>query len=119
MFSFCLTYCVCGLFSAGQKAHSFSYLWGLPPIGRVRLVHFEQYSLGELVSVFWWIELNLASLKVSAVSSNVFWVVFALGIALGSLSANGQGCVPVLLKDRHQAFGPEACWTLGGIWSYC
>ena len=94
MFSFCLTYCVCGLFSAGQKAHSFSYLWGLPPIGRVRLVHFEQYSLGELVSVFWWIELNLASLKVSAVSSNVFWVVFALGIALGSLSANGQGCVP-------------------------
>ena len=71
------------------------------------------------MSVFWWIESDLASLKVSAVSSNVFWVVFALGIALGSLSANGQGCVPVLLKNRHQASGPEACWTLGGVWSYC
>ena len=70
---------------------------GFAPLGRVGLVHFEQYSLGESVSVFWCIESDHACLKVSAVSSNVFWVVFTLGIALGSLSANGQGCVPHFL----------------------
>ena len=49
--------------------------------------------LGGLMPVFWWMELDLVSLRGSAESSSVFWGVYGLGIALGSLSANGQGCV--------------------------
>ena len=79
----------------------------------------EDFLFEVLMPVFRWRELDLVSPKISATSSGVFWGVCGLVMALGSLSANGQGCVPVLLKDRHQAFGPEACWTLGGIWSYC
>ena len=43
--------------------------------------------------VFWWIELDFVSLRGTAESSNMFWGVYGLGIALGSLSANGHGCV--------------------------
>ena len=43
----------------------------------------------ELVSVFWWVKLNLVSLKGSAVPSGVFWDVCRLGMALDYLSANG------------------------------
>ena len=49
--------------------------------------------LGGLMPVFWWMELDLVSLRGTAESSSVFWGVYGLGIALGSLSANGQGCV--------------------------
>ena len=55
--------------------------------------------LGELVSVFWWVELDLSSLKCNEVSSSEFWGVYGLGMALGSLSFNAQGCVPVLLEN--------------------
>lgn len=41
--------------------------------------------------VFWWRELDLVSLKISATSSSVFWSVCGLVMALGSLSAKGQG----------------------------
>ena len=43
--------------------------------------------------VLWWMELDFVSLRGTAESSSVFWGVYGLGIALGSLSANGQGCV--------------------------
>ena len=49
--------------------------------------------LGGLVPVLWWMELDFVSLRGTAESSSVFWGVSGLGIALGSLSANGQGCV--------------------------
>ena len=55
--------------------------------------------LGELVSVFWWMELDLFSLKCNEVSSSEFWVIYGFGIALGSLSFNAQGCVPELLEN--------------------
>ena len=55
--------------------------------------------LGELVSVFWWVELDLLSLKCNEVSSSEFWGVYRFGMTLGSLSFNSQGCVPVLLEN--------------------
>ena len=50
--------------------------------------------LGKLVSVFWLVELDLLSLECNEVSSSEFWGVYGFGMALGSLSFNGQGCVP-------------------------
>ena len=37
-----------------------------------------------------WMEQDPVSLKGSATSSSVFWVIYRLGMALGSLSANGR-----------------------------
>ena len=47
--------------------------------------------------VFWWVWLDLVLLVGRALSVGVFWGVCELIIILGSLSANGWGCVPVLL----------------------
>ena len=47
--------------------------------------------------VFWWMRLDLVFLVGRSVSSGVFWGVCDLFMILGSLSANGWGCVPVLL----------------------
>jgi len=55
--------------------------------------------LGELVSLFWWMELDLFFLECNEVSSNEFWGVYGFGMALGSLSFNAQGCVPALLEN--------------------
>ena len=52
-----------------------------------------------------------------AVSGGVFWGVCKLSMILGSLSANGWGCVPVLLVDWHGASSTGACWPLGGAGS--
>ena len=51
--------------------------------------------------LFWWVGLHLVFLLGRAASSGVFWGVCELSMILGSLSANGQGCVPVLLVDWH------------------
>ena len=51
--------------------------------------------------MFLWMELHLVSLKGSAMSNSEFWSVYGFGTALGSLPANVQCNVPVLLKDRH------------------
>ena len=55
--------------------------------------------LRKLVSVFWWMELDLVPLDGSAVSISKIWCVYGFGMALGSLSVNVQGCVPVLMED--------------------
>ena len=55
--------------------------------------------LGELASVFLWVELNVFSLECNEVSSSVFWGVNGFGIALDSLSLNVQGFVTVLLYN--------------------
>ena len=55
--------------------------------------------LGELASVFWWVELDLFSLECNDVSSSEFWGVYGVGMALNSLSFNAQGCVPALLEN--------------------
>ena len=47
-------------------------------------------------------------------SGGVFWGVCGLIMILGSLSANGWGCVPVLLVFWHRVFSTVACWSLSG-----
>ena len=55
--------------------------------------------LGGLVSVFWWVELDLFSLEYNEMSSSEFGGVYGFGVALGSLSFNAQGYVPGLLEN--------------------
>ena len=73
--------------------------------------------LGRLVPVFWWMELGLIFLKSSAMSSHVFRAVYGFSTALGSVSTNVQGCVPIFLKDWPGASSTGACCLLGGAWS--
>ena len=55
----------------------------------------------ELVSVLWWVELELFSLECNKVCSSGYWGVYGFNMALGSPSFNIQGCVPVLLENYH------------------
>ena len=62
-------------------------------------------------------KLHLVSLKGNAVFSNVFWEFILTLFGFGqSVSTNGRGCVPVLLKVCREASGTEAYWPLGGDW---
>lgn len=54
--------------------------------------------LGELASMFWWVELNFFSLECNEVFSGEFWGVYGFGMALDSPSCNDQGCVPVFWR---------------------
>ena len=47
-------------------------------------------------------------------SSGVFWGVCDVIIILSSLSADGWGCVPVLLIVWHRVSSTVACWSLSG-----
>ena len=49
--------------------------------------------------MLWWVELDFLSLKCNEESSIEFWGVDGFGMALGRLSFNAQGCVPVLLEN--------------------
>ena len=64
--------------------------------------------------VFWWVWLLLFFLVGRAASCGVFRGVCDLIMILGSLSANGWGCLPVLLVVWHGAFSTGACLPLGG-----
>ena len=44
----------------------------------------------------------------------MFWGVCELIMILGSLSAIGWGCVPVLLVVWHRVSSTVACWSLSG-----
>ena len=50
--------------------------------------------LGEFMSLFWRMELDLFSLEGNAVSSSAFYGVCGFGMTLDSLSLNVQGCAP-------------------------
>ena len=67
--------------------------------------------------VFWWTSLDLVFLLATFTSGGVFWGGCGL-IILGSLSANGWGCVPVLLVVLHRVSSTVACWSLSeaGFW---
>ena len=69
--------------------------------------------------MLWWVELSLFPLMGSASSGGVFWGVCELSTTLGSLSADGWCCVPVLLVVWHEVSGTEACRQLGGNRSWC
>ena len=62
------------------------------------------------MSVFWWVGLDLVFLVGRATCGVVFWGVYELCMILGSASANGWGCVPVLLVVWHGASSTGACW---------
>ena len=59
--------------------------------------------------VFWWMRLDLIFLVGRSTSGGVFWGFCGLIIILGSLSANGWGCVPVLLVFLHGVSCTVAC----------
>ena len=69
------------------------------------------------MSLFWWIRLDLVFLVGGAASGCVFWGVCELSMISGSLSANGSGCVLVLLVVWHGVSSTVACWPLGGAGS--
>ena len=68
------------------------------------------------MSVLLWMRLYLVFLVGRTESAGVFWGVCGLMI-LGSLSANGWGCVPVLLVVWHRVSSTGACWLLSGAGS--
>ena len=63
--------------------------------------------------------LDLVFLVGRTTSGGVFGGVCDLIMILGSLSANGWGCVPVLLVVCHGASSTGACWSLSGAGSWC
>ena len=67
--------------------------------------------------VFWWVRLDLVFLVGRTVSGGVFWGICELIMILGSFSANGWGCVPVLLVVWHRVSSTVACWSLSGAGS--
>ena len=67
--------------------------------------------------VFWWMRLDLVFLVGRSTSGGVFWA--DLIMILDSLSADGWGCVPVLLVVWHRVFSTVACWLLSGAGSWC
>ena len=64
--------------------------------------------------VFWWMRLALVFLVGRTASGGVFWRVCNLIMILSSLSANGWGCVSVLLGVWHRVSSTVACWSLSG-----
>ena len=69
--------------------------------------------------LFWWVELDLFSLECNEVSSSGLWGVSGLGMALGSMSFNAQGCVPALRENEHGMSCTGTCWLLGRAWFQC
>ena len=67
--------------------------------------------------VFLWMRLDLVFLVDRTMSSGVFWGVCELIMILGSLSADGWCCVPVLLVVWHMVSSTVACWSLSGAGS--
>ena len=67
--------------------------------------------------VFWWMSLDLVFLVGRTTSGRVFGGVCELTMILGSLSANGWGCVPVLLVVWFGVSSTAACWSLSGAGS--
>ena len=67
--------------------------------------------------MFWWVGLDLVSLVGRTVSGGVFWGVCELIMMLDSLSADGWGCVPVLLVVWHGVFSNGACSSLSAAGS--
>ena len=67
--------------------------------------------------MFWWMRLDLVFLVGRTTPSGVFWGVCDLIMILGSLSANGWGCILVLLVVWHRVSSTVACWSFSGVGS--
>ena len=70
------------------------------------------------MSAFWWVELDLVPLMGRDASSGVLWGVCGLSMTLGSLSAHGWVCAPVLLVVWHGVFSTGACRQVVGARSW-
>ena len=64
--------------------------------------------------VCWWMSLDIVFLVGRTASGGVFGGVCGLIMILGSLSANGWSCVPVLIVVWHSVSITVACWSLSG-----
>ena len=64
--------------------------------------------------VFCWMRLGLFLLVGRSTSGGMFGGGCDLIMILGSLSANGWGCGPVLLVVCHIVSSTVACWSLRG-----
>ena len=71
------------------------------------------------MSALWWLELSHFPLIVRATSGDVFWGIFEFSMALGSLSAEGRACVPVLLVVWCEVSSAGAFRQLGGASPRC
>ena len=67
--------------------------------------------------MFWWMRLDPVFLVGMTASGGVFCGVCELIMILDSLSANGWGCVPILLVVCHRVFSTVACQLLSGAGS--
>lgn len=67
----------------------------------------------------WWVELSVFSQMGRTMSGGVFWGVCELSSVSSSLSADGCGCVTVLLVVRSKAFSAGAYEQLSGTESWC
>ena len=67
--------------------------------------------------MFLWMRLDLVFLVGRTVSGSVLWGACELIMILGSLSANGWGCVPVLLVVWHGVSSTAVFWSLSGAGS--
>ena len=85
--SFFKIYCVWSLLSAGWKVIVPLNCGVCSPWVGLGQCLVKLSWLG--VPVFWWMELDLVSLKGNASLSSLFWVSW-FGMSLGTLSANGQ-----------------------------
>ena len=66
--------------------------------------------------MFWWVGLDLVFLVGRAASGGGFLGVCDLSMFLGSLSANGWGCVPVLLIVWDGASSTGTWRAIGWSW---
>ena len=65
---------------------------------------YQGFLVGELVSLFWWVELDFFSLECNEVSSIEFWDVNGFGVTLSSLYIEAQGYVPVFMGFSRQEY---------------
>ena len=65
--------------------------------------------------MLWWVGLSLFPLMGKTTSIGMFWGVCEFTTTLGRLSADGWGCVPVLLVVWCYVSSTGACRQLGGI----
>ena len=100
------------------QVRSSCYFLCLPPVAKVGSVGCVGFLVEVVeVRVFWWVRLDLVFLVGGSTCGGVFRGVCDLTVILGSLSANGWGCVPVLLVVWHRVSSTVDCWSLSGAGS--
>ena len=115
VFSFYLTYCVWGLLFTGCR-FIVPVVFGVVtlPVGKVDSVGCVGFLLEGIGACVLVDEAESCLSSGRTTSAGVFLGVCELFMILGSLSANGWGCFPVLLVVWYSVFSTVACWSLSG-----